>query len=133
MTKEAALALAAKGFKVFPIAQGKKAPPMLVNWPQRASSDAETVAMIWLTCPPEANIGIHCEGMVVIDCDVKNGGNDALAFLDMAEGLAVYSYRSHSHLAGGIFFIACLLVMPAYRTVSSLSARALTSGAQAGM
>ena len=34
---EHALALAARGFKVFPIAPGKKKPPLLNGWPERAS------------------------------------------------------------------------------------------------
>jgi hypothetical protein len=88
MTKlEHALALAAKGFKVFPIAPGQKKPPLLNGWPKRATSDADEVRAFW-SAVPEANIGIHCEGMVVIDVDVKKGGDDSLALLEMTNGIA---------------------------------------------
>jgi RecA/RadA recombinase len=83
---EHALSLAAKGFKVFPIAPGQKAPPLLAGWPQRATSDPDTVRDFWIAVP-EANIGIHCEGMIVIDVDVKKGGDESLQLLDMTYGL----------------------------------------------
>lgn len=87
MTKlEHALALAAKGFKVFPIAAGAKKPPLLLGWPKRASSKEDEVRAFW-SAVPDANIGIHCEGLVVIDVDVKNGGNDAIEFLRMSVDL----------------------------------------------
>lgn len=82
MTKlEHALALAARGFKVFPIAPGQKAPPLVANWPARATSDPTTIANYWAAAP-EANIGIHCEGMIVIDVDVKKGGDESLNALE---------------------------------------------------
>jgi hypothetical protein len=83
---EHALAHAARGFKVFPIAPGKKAPPLLNGWPQRASSDPDTVRSYWAAVP-DANIGIHCDGMVVIDVDVKKGGDESLQKLEMIYGL----------------------------------------------
>ena len=78
----AALDLAARGFRVFPIKPGAKHPPLLNGWPTKATSDPEVVAMYWLPMP-EANIGIHCEGLAVIDVDVNKGGNDALERLRM--------------------------------------------------
>jgi hypothetical protein len=87
MTKlEHALALAAKGFRVFPIAQGAKFPPLLNGWPQKATSDPEEIGMYWLAIP-NANIGIHCEGLVVLDVDVRSGGNDALELLKLNDDL----------------------------------------------
>ena len=83
---ESALALAAKGFKVFPIQQGAKFPPLLNGWPAKATSDPETVAMYWVPLP-EANIGIHCEGLCVIDVDVNKGGNESLALLELIDEL----------------------------------------------
>lgn len=75
-----ALALAADGFKVFPIKAGAKTPPLLNGWPDKATTDQETVRLFWLAVP-DANIGIHCEGLFVLDVDVKKGGKDALAKL----------------------------------------------------
>jgi hypothetical protein len=83
---ECALALATNGFKVFPIAPGAKFPPLLNGWPQKATSNLETVAMYWLP-QPAANIGIHCEGLLVIDVDVKKGGNESIEFLRIAHDL----------------------------------------------
>lgn len=82
---EHALALAARGFRVFPIAPGKKAPPLLAGWPDRATSDPAVVKDYWVAVP-DANIGIHCEGMIVVDVDVKNGGYDSLNLLEIQHG-----------------------------------------------
>jgi RecA/RadA recombinase len=83
---EAALALAARGFKVFPLAHNAKSPPLVKDWPKHATADAESVK-VWWALHGEANIGIHCDGFIVIDVDVKKGGNDSLAFLEMTYGL----------------------------------------------
>lgn len=80
------MGLAREGFKVFPIAANAKHPPLLNGWPQKASSDPAEIEMMWLPLP-DANIGIHCEGLLVLDVDVKKGGNDALAKLELLEGL----------------------------------------------
>lgn len=86
MTKlEHALSLAAKGFKVFPIAPGQKAPPLLTGWPQRATSDPDIVRDFWIAVP-DANIGISCEGLLVVDVDPKNGGDESYDRLDLVEG-----------------------------------------------
>lgn len=83
---DAALALAAKGFLVFPIKPMAKSPPLIKGWPGKATDDLTQISKWWGKWP-DANIGIHCAGMVVIDVDIKKGGNDALALLDMVEGL----------------------------------------------
>lgn len=79
---EAARALAAQGFAIFPIAAGKKAPPVWKNWPERAAPDAS-----WWEISPQDNIGIHCAGLVVIDVDPKKGGDESLQYLDITEGV----------------------------------------------
>lgn len=83
---EHALALAAKGFKVFPIKPNSKAPPLLAGWPERATSDSATIKEYW-TPMPDANIGIHTAGYVVVDVDVKKGGDESLSALEMKYGL----------------------------------------------
>lgn len=82
---EHALALAAKGFRVFPIQPRQKAPPLLSGWPQRASSDPDVVRDYWIAVP-DANIGISCEGMAVVDVDVAKGGDESFAKLEMING-----------------------------------------------
>lgn len=77
-----ALNLAALGFKVFPIRAGAKAPPLVSAWPKLATDKADNIEVWWGTWP-EANIGIHCDGLLVIDVDVKKGGDESLARLEM--------------------------------------------------
>lgn len=81
-----ALALAARSFKVFPLAEGVKFPPLIKNWPQRATSD-EAQIRSWWDKWPQANVAIHCAGFAVLDVDVRNGGDDSLAKLDLLRGL----------------------------------------------
>ncbi|HEX7041243.1 MAG TPA: AAA family ATPase, partial [Trueperaceae bacterium] len=85
-------ALAERGFKVFPIKAGAKTPPLWKNWPERA---AATVPANW---PQDANIGIHCEGLVVLDVDVRSGGNETLATLDLPLTLTTLTPTGGRHL-----------------------------------
>lgn len=85
---EHALALARRGFKVFPLAPGTKGQPLLADWPALATSDEKLVSMQWgPTGTPDANIGVHADGMVVIDVDVKKGGDASLQLLELMNGL----------------------------------------------
>lgn len=68
------------GFKVFPIRAGEKFPPLIKDWPKNATNDPAAIDT-WWTQWPDANIGIHCEGLLVIDVDVKNGGLEAFELL----------------------------------------------------
>jgi hypothetical protein len=79
--RETALGLAARGFKVFPIHAGEKKPPLVASWQTVATTDPEQIGS-WWTQWPQANVGIHCDGLVVIDVDPKNGGFDSLALLE---------------------------------------------------
>lgn len=88
MTKKrtAAIALAAKGFKVFPIQAGAKFPPLIKDWPTLATSDEATVVS-WWTQWPDANIGIHTAGLLVVDVDPKKGGDESFKQLEKEHGL----------------------------------------------
>jgi hypothetical protein len=83
---DAAIALAAKGFEVFPIKAGAKFPPLVKDWPNKASNIVQFFGP-WWDKNPDANIGIHAKGMIVIDVDVNKGGDDSLALLEMTYGL----------------------------------------------
>lgn len=82
----AAQKLASEGFKVFPITPGAKAPPLIKDWPKLATTDARTIDQ-WWQANPDANIGIHCDGLVVIDVDPKNGGDDSFNLLEITHGI----------------------------------------------
>lgn len=84
--KQHALALASMGFRVFPIAVGAKSPPLLNGWPQKATSDAAEIESFWLAVP-NANVGLHCEGLLVIDVDPRKGGDDSLELLRITDDL----------------------------------------------
>jgi hypothetical protein len=83
---DAAIALAAKGFEVFPIKPGAKFPPLIKDWPNKATGSPQLFGPWWDQWP-DANIGIHTKGLVVIDVDVNKGGDDSLALLEMTYGL----------------------------------------------
>lgn len=79
--RETALGLAARGFKVFPITAGAKSPPLVTSWPTQATANPDVIKAWWASWP-NANVGIHCDGLVVIDVDPKSGGNESLVALE---------------------------------------------------
>ena len=85
---DSALNHARRGLKVFPIRHGGKAPPLIADWPAKATTDETTIRSWWGEDGVfgEANIGIHCAGLLVVDVDVKNGGDESYAKLDMIYG-----------------------------------------------
>lgn len=74
-----AIALAKKGFYVFPITPKSKFPP-LVAFKTKATRNEETIQQFWRRWP-DANIGIYTgkykggKALVVVDIDMKNGKN----------------------------------------------------------
>jgi hypothetical protein len=70
----AALAMAARGWHVFPCAPGGKEPALRGNWQQHATTDPRQVRDWWTRRP--FNIGISCgpSGLVVIDLDIPKAG-----------------------------------------------------------
>ena len=111
-----ALALAAKGFRVFPCAgPTAKNPklPILQRWPERATTDLDTIKTWWsgahtetskknktYKIPPNANIGIATgEDVIIIDVDTAKteGGSDGFTALRqlISEGLPpTYTVRT---------------------------------------
>lgn len=79
----AALDLARRGFKVFPLIPGTKR-PAIENWQSLATTDEVRITAVW--SKRAYNIGVLCgQGLVVLDVDVKNGksGMESLAALDL--------------------------------------------------
>lgn len=78
---DCAVALARRGFHVFPIAAGKKAPPRFKDWQQWATRDKHKIQSHWRD-NPEDNIGIFTgrfasngHACLVADIDNKPGKN----------------------------------------------------------
>lgn len=69
------VALAERGFYVFPCRPGDKR-PAVDRWEQRAVADPGTVARFWPS--PRHNIGVACgpSGLVVLDLDTAAHGTD---------------------------------------------------------
>lgn len=99
----AALALAQRGFRVFPVIQNDKK-PYIKEWPEWATHDAPRIQAVWGRYPI-LNIGCFNEDLILIDVDTKAGkhGAKSLALLEaLYEGLPLtYTQRSAS---GGYHF-----------------------------
>lgn len=85
-----ALKLAAFGLRVFPIKEGAKAPPLIRDFPNAATGDADQLRAWWAQWP-EANIGVSTNGLCVIDVDPKRGGMETLEMIE-----AVYGRLRHT-------------------------------------
>lgn len=79
-SRDIALAYAARGWWVFPIAPGKKTPLTAHGFKDATTDPAQLTA--WWTQYPTAGIGIDCgrSGLVVVDCDVKQGVDGEVAW-----------------------------------------------------
>ena len=78
--------------------------PMLSDWTARATQDATLVSEFW-TATPDAGIGVVCgrgSGIVVLDIDPRNGGDETLAafireFGDLPETPEVFTGGGGRH------------------------------------
>ena len=59
-----------RGRRIFPLWPGTKL-PAIVEWQIKATSDPDIVKRIWSAA--DYNIGVLCDGMIVLDADVKDG------------------------------------------------------------
>jgi hypothetical protein len=76
--KDAALALAGRGLRIFPCNPDKT--PRIAAWEQAATNSQFAVAVKWEAAPeslPALPVGAH--GLIVIDADRKAGGADGVA------------------------------------------------------
>jgi len=87
------------GFKVFPIAAGGKSPPLWQDWPNRATSEPDRA-----TWPENANTGVHCAGMAVLDIDPAKGGVESLLTLDMSDDVLPDTLQSVTPRGGRHLF-----------------------------
>ena len=99
---EAALAYARLGWRVFPLVAKV---PITAHGHLEATADAEQIRA-WWTAHPDASIGVHlrASGMVAIDEDPRNGGDTALAALELQHG-ALPRERVQRTGGGGRHFV----------------------------
>ncbi|MEU7863880.1 bifunctional DNA primase/polymerase [Nonomuraea sp. NPDC049141] len=70
-----ALAAAARGWPVFPLAVGDKAPPRgFTTWEARATLDPDRIRAWWQRAPYNVGIATGPAGLIVIDLDVPKPG-----------------------------------------------------------
>jgi len=102
-----ALALAAQGFHVFPIVAGKKAPPLIADFPNKATTDEEQIREWWYSWP-NANLAISTtrygdtEALLVVDIDNKGGrhGDDEVLRLELEGWTLPDTYRVDTPTGG---------------------------------
>jgi hypothetical protein len=99
---DAALAAAARGWRIFPLVAGRKTPRRaLTDWETKATADPDRISRWWARHPGD-NIGIACgpSGLVVVDLDVtKPDDTPPPAWTGAAGGADVLDAlaRRHGH------------------------------------
>lgn len=102
--KAAALALAARGWLVFPLTPREKVPLPGSHGHLDATTDPATIER-WWTRTPDANIGVRTgieSGVLVLDRDDRNGGEAGWELLEEEHGPVPYSLRVRT---GGGFHV----------------------------
>jgi hypothetical protein len=101
-TLQAALAWAERGFRVFRVRPGRKE-PFSKQWFKEATDDRGQILTLWGNTA--FNVGVSCDDMVVVDCDVKRGKTGLASYIDLelpSDTLAVKTPTGgvHYYLAG---------------------------------
>lgn len=94
----AALALAARGFHVFPLTPRQKIPLAGSHGHLDATTDPATIER-WWDQTPDANIGLRTgieSGVLVLDRDDRNGGEAGWELLEQEHGPVPYSLRART-------------------------------------
>lgn len=98
--QEHAAALAARGFRTFPLLKNAKT-PQAEGWQEKAGS----YKTWWET--KDSNIGVATgNGLLVLDFDVKKGGLETLSLMEL-EGALPETYRVNTPSGGVHLYYAC--------------------------
>ena len=99
--QDAAVRYATAGYKVFPLSPGRKPGPhgALVPHGVRDATDDVATVRRWFSRESSANLGLACDGLIVIDCDPGNtwSGFERLRAED--------AYPMQSTPRGGVHFV----------------------------
>lgn len=94
---DAALAWAARGFRVFPILAGDKVPPKNLAWKEEATTDPDKIRA-WWAFDPNYNYGVAGgDGLLIVDVDAAKDGYASLLDLDAPATLTVRSPGGGEH------------------------------------
>lgn len=99
-----ALALARRGWPVFPLIPGAKR-PLYKNGFHDATTDPATI-LAWWEAEPQANIGLYPDpaGLAVIDFDYKKGAADSLFDLELTSGVLPETLKVETWSGGHHFY-----------------------------
>ncbi|TQI74063.1 bifunctional DNA primase/polymerase-like protein [Bosea sp. AK1] len=91
-----ALAMAARGFRCFPLLDGSKR-PRVKSWPEEATSDPAIIRS-WFAAWPDSNYGVAAgEGVLILDVDASKNGYAALLDIDLPPTLTVKTPGGGEH------------------------------------
>src|SRR5947209_6605507 len=97
---ESALPYARRGWRVFPCGRNKE--PLIPRGFYAATTDENQISE-WWTRWPHAAIGILCDGIAVLDVDVKHDGPATLARLEAEYGKLPETYTVRTG-SGGLHY-----------------------------
>lgn len=103
-----ALALAKRGFRVFPLGPNSKVPAekVSINFPVIATTDPEKIKTWWGQCA-DFNIGISTNGLLAVDVDVKSKDKNGLDTIErlLKVGKVLPPTTTQTTTTGGMHFI----------------------------
>src|SRR5829696_7413899 len=72
----AALALAGRGWRVFPVQPGRKVPAVRSDWEGRATTDPDRIIRCWAAGCWNMGVAAGPSGLVVVDLDMPKPGEE---------------------------------------------------------
>ena len=80
--------------------------PLHHDWQTEATTDPARIARLW-AFDPDANVGIHCDGLLVVDVDVKEGkrGDLSWQYLLDQHGIELQDTLTQETPTGGLHLV----------------------------